>query len=45
MFTVNVNENKSIHVTTYPAIYLNGIQIPQTVKYLGMHLDKQLNWK
>jgi hypothetical protein len=42
-----IHENKSVHVTftmraaTYPAIYLNGIHIPQAkdIKYLGMYLD------
>ena len=48
-----VNESKSVHVTftlrkeTSNNIYINNAPIPQNekVKYLGMHLDKRLNWK
>lgn len=50
---IKANETKSTYVTfstrteTCPAIYLNGTQIPQVndAKYLGMYLDRQLNWK
>jgi len=47
---IKVNENKSIYVTTRaatcPAVYLNGTQFQaKDVKYLGMHLNWQLNWK
>lgn len=50
---IKVNETKSVHVTfttrrdTCPAVQLNGVQIPQAdeVKYLGLHLDRRLNWR
>lgn len=50
---IRVNEAKSTHVTftnrknTCPSIKMNDKLIPQadTVKYLGMHLDRRLTWK
>jgi len=47
------NESKSTHVTfrmrreDCPPVYLNGRPIPQqdTVKYLGLHLDRRLTWR
>lgn len=47
------NESKSIHVTftlcklTCPPVYLNDKQLPQrnSVKYLGMHLDRRLTYQ
>lgn len=50
---IKANEAKSIQVTfttrtkTCPPVYLNEIQIPQAndAKYLGMHLDRRLNWR
>lgn len=50
---IKANENKSTHTTfstrkgNCPAITLNGTQIPQadTVKYLGIHLDRKLTWR
>lgn len=50
---IKVNENKSVHVTfttrrdTCPSVILNNIYIPQKddVKYLGVHLNRRLNWK
>jgi len=32
---------------TYPLVTLNGQRIPQTdeTKYVGIHLDRRLNWK
>lgn len=50
---LKVNTNKSVHVLfslrrkECPSLYLNGNIIPKhdTVKYLGIHLDKRLTWK
>lgn len=50
---IRANENKSVHVTftnrrgTCPQVSLNNTPLPQaeTVKYLGMHLDKRLTWR
>lgn len=50
---IKVNESKSSHITftlrqgTASSVYLNNKEIPQTdtVKYLGMHLDRRLTWK
>lgn len=50
---IKVNENKSAHITftlrkeTCPTVEINNTPIPQTetVKYLGLHLDKKLTWK
>ena len=48
-----INENKSTHVTfmlrkqTYPQVTINNITIPNkdSVRYLGMTLDRRLTWK
>ena len=50
---LKINENKSTHITftlrkgTTPQLYFRNNTIPQaeTVKYLGLHFDKRLNWK
>lgn len=50
---IKVNESKSVHVTftlgrkKCPSVTLNNIQVPQAghVKYLEIHLNKQLTWK
>lgn len=50
---IKVNESKSTHVTfslrsqICPPVYLNNNPIPQSneVKYLGMTLDRKLNWR
>ena len=50
---IQVNETKSTHVVftlkneNSPRVTLNNILLPQSesVKYLGMHLDKRLTWK
>lgn len=50
---IKVNETKSQQVTftlrrnTCPSVSINGQQLPQskTAKYLGMYLDRRLNWK
>lgn len=50
---IKVNEDKSVHVTfttrkdTCPPVLLNGSIIPQKeeAKYLGIHLDRRLNWR
>lgn len=50
---IKINEDKSIHTTftlrskQCRPLTLNNRNIPQSnvVKYLGMHLDKRLNWK
>jgi hypothetical protein len=49
---IKANETKSVHVTfttrreTCPPVHINDVQIPQEnhVKYLGLHLDRRLNW-
>jgi hypothetical protein len=49
---MKANEIKSVHVTfttqraTCPPVHINDVQIPQEdhVKYLGLHLDRQLTW-
>jgi hypothetical protein len=49
---IKVNETKSQHVTfsmrtsTCPPVTLNNVALPQVdaVKYLGIHLDRRLNW-
>lgn len=50
---IKVNESKSTSITFTlrhiepPRVKLNGITIPQqdSVRYLGLHLDKRLTWK
>lgn len=50
---IRINETKSTHVTftlkqgTCPPVFMNNTQIPQTdtTKYLGIHLDRRLNWR
>ena len=50
---IKVNETKSVHVTfalrhgTCPSVELNGVIIPksESVRYLGMYLDRRLTWK
>lgn len=50
---IKVNEEKSVHITftlrhtTSPDVILNGKVIPNkdTVRYLGIHLDKRLTWR
>jgi hypothetical protein len=50
---LKINENKLTHVTftlrkgNIPQLHFNNNTIPQaeTVKYLGLHFDKRLNWK
>jgi hypothetical protein len=50
---IQANGTKSTHVTftlkrgECPVVLLNGKHIPQdeTVKYLGIHLDRRLTWK
>lgn len=50
---IRANENKSKHITftnrreTCPQVTLNSKVIPQadSVKYLGMHIDRRLNWR
>lgn len=50
---IKANESKSVHVTftynqsTCPPIKLNDEEVPQQteVKYLGIYLDRKLNWK
>ena len=49
---IKINETKSCHITftlkqgISPNATLNNVQIPSssTVKYLGVHFDKKLNW-
>jgi hypothetical protein len=48
-----LNGPKSVEVIfttrreTYPSVTLNGQRIPQAenVKYLGLHVDRRLNWR
>jgi len=50
---LQINESKSKHVTfthrkgNNPHLYFNQQPLPQadTVKYLGLHFDRRLNWK
>ena len=50
---IKVNETKSSHITftlrkdNCPAISINQTVLPQveSVKYLGLHFDRRLNWK
>ncbi|CAB0039188.1 unnamed protein product [Trichogramma brassicae] len=50
---IKVNETKSIHITftlrrdSCPSVLMNGFAIPQadSVKYLGLHLDRRLTWR
>jgi hypothetical protein len=50
---MKANETKSVQVTftlkkrTYPPVYLNNKQLPQTddVKYLRIHLYRKLTWR
>jgi len=50
---IKVNESKSVQVTfalrddSCPPLQINNVQIPQsdTVKYLGLHLDRRLTWQ
>lgn len=50
---IQINTEKSAHVTfamrrgICPPVYLNSTEIPirDSVKYLGMHLDRRLTWK
>lgn len=49
---IKVNVTKSVHITfalkheTCPHVTLNNIHLPQenSVKYLGLHLDRRLTW-
>ena len=49
---IKVNEDKSTHITfttrkgTFSSVILNDNKVPQgeEVKYLGIHLDTNLNW-
>jgi len=50
---IRVNGAKSVHVTfttrrkTCPPVISNGLRIPQAedARYLGLHLDRRLNWR
>lgn len=50
---IKINENKSVHITftlrknKCPTVHINNNPIVQveSVKYLGIHLDKRLTWK
>jgi hypothetical protein len=50
---IKVNETKSSHITftlrkdNCPAIRINQTVLPQveSLKYLGLHFDRRLNWK
>jgi hypothetical protein len=50
---IQANETKSVHITftlrhrNCPPVQLNGKNIPQeeTIKYLGLHLDRRLTWR
>lgn len=52
-WNIKVNTEKSTHVTftlrkeDCPSPKLNGVTIPSSnnVKYLGLHIDRRLNWK
>lgn len=52
-WNIKVNAEKSVHVTytlrkqDCPPVCLNGVFIPSStsVKYLGLHIDRRLNWK
>jgi hypothetical protein len=49
---MKANGSKSIHVTftarreMCPTVHINSVQLPQEedMKYLGLHLDRRLNW-
>lgn len=53
VWRIKANENKSVHITftnrreSCPTVTFNGQQLKHvdTVKYLGMHLDRRLNWQ
>jgi len=53
MWRQKINETKSSHITFTlrrghcPPVYINQTVVPQaeTVKYLGLHVDKRLTWK
>jgi len=50
---IRVNGEKSVQVTfttrrkTCPPVFLDGVSIPQakSARYLGLHLDRRLNWR
>lgn len=52
-WNIKVNTEKSVHVAftlrkgVCPSLYINNSEIPQkdSVKYLGLHIDKRLTWK
>ena len=53
LWRVRANESKSVQITfttrkgKCPSVYLNNKPLPQvdSVKYLGIHLDKRLTWR